>query len=101
MDSEIIYLAPSEWVLLKVITIGRDTAVNSMGEPTAVHLKMRDSGPQKYEDSLIEANDAGRLKMLSQNKDLVIVYTRPNRATTQVTVYVLKRSDLLSVPMWS
>ena len=76
---------------------GRKNAKNTVQQPYIVHLIFKDPQTQKYEPAMLQANEEGRLGLVDQTKDLVIVFDSPRKQLEQLNVYVFTRSDLSSV----
>jgi hypothetical protein len=61
-----------------------------------IYLTFKTSDTQPSEAALLRANAGGRLSLLGQTKDLVIVF-QPN---IERDVFVLRRADLVCVHIW-
>jgi len=75
---------------------GKKSAMNTIREPKRVHLFFRDESKFTIERSVVDANNARRLGLVGQSKDLVVVF-EPGKESRGPKVYVLSRFDLCDV----
>ena len=82
---------------------GIDEAAAIIASNERVHLTASSSVAGSLDKPLWVANEDGGLHLLTQTKDLVIVFlTRPGKSPQnheKLHVFVLKRADLLSVDL--
>jgi hypothetical protein len=64
------------------------------------HLAFKSADRQQYEPALVKANDESRLLLLTQTKDLVVVFERQKSAKPPGHVFVVARADVASVFVW-
>ncbi len=65
-----------------------------------VHLSFKAADRQPQDLALLKANDGNRLSLLTETKDLVVVFEGQRQGASGRNVFVLARSDLASVRIW-
>lgn len=61
------------------------------------HLVFKSTDHQQYEPTLVKANDEHHLCLLTQTKDLIVVFDRRTATKPPGHVFVVARTDIASV----
>ncbi len=76
---------------------GKHFAQIAVKEANPVHIIFKEEHKENYDAAMVQANKDGRLFLLAQSKDLVIVFEGKDANLESTNVYVVARSDLSSV----
>jgi hypothetical protein len=68
---------------------------------TQVRLVFKAGDKQVFDAELVEANRSNHLSLLTQTKDLVIVFEPLGESISKESVFVLARADVVSVHTWT
>ncbi len=82
-------------------SLGRKYGKYEYEHGTHVHLVFNVNLLSSLDPKLTKVNDDRSLRLLTQTKDLVIVFEKPESQRDKTkSVFVLKRADLTSVHSW-
>lgn len=87
-------------ILLLILTcgiLGQKAAQQTWGQAQHVRLFFKIGDKQGFDPVLLRANNSGRLSLLAQTKDLVVVFEGRSRESPNGSVFVLARADVSSV----
>jgi hypothetical protein len=96
----LIALTVFTFLLLRANSAGKKAARKTWSTSPNVHLTFKSPAQRPKEPDLMKANDERRLSILTQTKDLVVVFEREKVNTASKHVYVVARADLGSVFIW-